>query len=66
MSSHGESHIYLELIGFIGVILLKRSEAASFWPVVPILLAVVVEVEQTLAEDSPRRKLTGKTDFSGS
>jgi hypothetical protein len=46
MSCHPASRIYLELIGFIKVILSKGSEAASFWPVVPILLAVVVVVEQ--------------------
>jgi hypothetical protein len=53
MSCHVATCIYLKLIGFIGVILLKRLKAAIFWPVVPILLAVAVVVEQTLSEDSP-------------
>ena len=65
MSSHAVGRIYLKLISFIEVILLKRSEAASFWPAVPILLAVAVVAEQTLAEDSPGRKLTNEADSSG-
>jgi len=53
-------------MGFIGIILLKRSEVTSFWPVVSILLAVVVVVEQTLTEDSPGRGLLDEADFCGS
>ena len=59
------NQIYLELIGLIGVILMKWFEAVSFWPVVPILLAVVV-VEQTLSEDSPGGELLDEADFCGS
>ena len=66
MSSHAVGRIYLKLISFIEVILLKRSEAASFWPAVPILLAVVAVVELTLSEDSPGRELLDEADFCGS
>jgi hypothetical protein len=37
MSYHVTTCIYLELIGFIELLLLKRLKVTSFWPVVSIL-----------------------------
>jgi hypothetical protein len=63
MSHHVATCIYLELIGFIRVILLKRLEAVSFWPVVSILFGGLVVVGLRSSEDSPgwelRAELTG-------
>ena len=57
MSCHAVSRIYLELIGFNVDILLKKSEAISFWPVVPILFEGMEVAGLTLSGDSPGREL---------